>query len=210
MSSRRSCKVFAGAGLSGRSIGNVERAHLSRFQCNRTAAAGGARRNGRRVDCVGNASSVHQPGREARALMEAARRAVAALAGAPAAGLVFTSGGTEAARTLTPSLRIGREHATSICCWFRPASTPACFRAIGSRAEQVVVLPLQPTGGGLGRSEAASAGEPGKAAASGAAGREQRDGCDSARRRGGCKGAGGGRRDGLRCGSGVWPDPVHR
>src|SRR3954452_4966279 len=58
---------------------------------------------------AGNASSVHREGREARALIEAARRQVARLAGVPAAGLVFTSGGTEAANlALTPSLRIGR------------------------------------------------------------------------------------------------------
>lgn len=44
----------------------------------------------------GNPSSVHGPGRRARARIEAARAAVAALVGAPAAGVVFTSGGTEA------------------------------------------------------------------------------------------------------------------
>lgn len=44
----------------------------------------------------GNPSSVHGPGRRARARLEEARAAVAALAGAPAAGVTFTSGGTEA------------------------------------------------------------------------------------------------------------------
>jgi len=44
----------------------------------------------------GNPSSVHRWGREARLAVEAAREAVAALAGMPAAGVVFTSGGTEA------------------------------------------------------------------------------------------------------------------
>jgi cysteine desulfurase len=44
----------------------------------------------------GNPSSVHGPGRRARARLEEAREAVAALVGAPPAGLVFTSGGTEA------------------------------------------------------------------------------------------------------------------
>src|SRR5919106_1593234 len=45
---------------------------------------------------TGNPSSVHQAGREARALLENARAAVAALVGAPPEAVVFTSGGTEA------------------------------------------------------------------------------------------------------------------
>jgi cysteine desulfurase len=44
----------------------------------------------------GNPSSVHGPGRRARARIEAARTAVAELVGGPPAGVVFTSGGTEA------------------------------------------------------------------------------------------------------------------
>ncbi|MBL6933349.1 MAG: cysteine desulfurase [Rhodospirillales bacterium] len=45
---------------------------------------------------VGNPSSVHGPGREARKLMEQARTNVAALVNASAADVIFTSGGTEA------------------------------------------------------------------------------------------------------------------
>src|SRR5579863_9933555 len=44
----------------------------------------------------GNPSSVHRHGRAARQLVEQSRERVAALAGAPTAGVVFTSGGTEA------------------------------------------------------------------------------------------------------------------
>ncbi len=44
----------------------------------------------------GNPSSVHGPGRRARARVEAARSAVALLVGAQPAGVTFTSGGTEA------------------------------------------------------------------------------------------------------------------
>lgn len=51
------------------------------------------------LDVLGNPSSVHAEGRAARALLEAARRDVARLAGARPAEIVFTSGGTEAART---------------------------------------------------------------------------------------------------------------
>ena len=44
----------------------------------------------------GNPSSVHGPGRRARALVEDARAAVAAVVGMPPEAVVFTSGGTEA------------------------------------------------------------------------------------------------------------------
>jgi cysteine desulfurase len=44
----------------------------------------------------GNASSVHAAGRHARAAVEEARQAVAALAGADPKGVIFTSGATEA------------------------------------------------------------------------------------------------------------------
>lgn len=53
----------------------------------------------RALETIGNPSSVHAEGRAARALVERARGDVAALAGAKAAEVIFTSGGTEAART---------------------------------------------------------------------------------------------------------------
>ena len=48
-------------------------------------------------DVVGNPSSVHAEGRQARALVERARAQVAAALGAEGADIVFTSGATEAA-----------------------------------------------------------------------------------------------------------------
>lgn len=57
------------------------------------------------LDAFGNPSSVHAEGRRARALVEAARGRVAALAGVSPGGVTFTSGGTEAANlALTPWL----------------------------------------------------------------------------------------------------------
>ncbi|WP_028879787.1 cysteine desulfurase family protein [Terasakiella pusilla] len=47
-------------------------------------------------DLIGNPSSVHKVGREARAKMEEARDRVAALVNATRDGVIFTSGGTEA------------------------------------------------------------------------------------------------------------------
>ncbi len=58
------------------------------------------------LDSVGNASSIHAEGRDARRRMEDARRQVAALVGAEPAQVVFTSGGTEAAcLALAPQAR---------------------------------------------------------------------------------------------------------
>src|SRR5688500_20252776 len=53
----------------------------------------------------GNPSSVHAEGRAARAAVERAREQVAALVGASARNVVFTSGGTEANNSvLCPTL----------------------------------------------------------------------------------------------------------
>ncbi|MBK8458017.1 MAG: cysteine desulfurase [Phyllobacteriaceae bacterium] len=58
---------------------------------------------------AGNPSSVHADGRAARALVEKARRQIAALCGTRAEHVVFTSGASEAAATvLTPDWRLGR------------------------------------------------------------------------------------------------------
>ena len=57
------------------------------------------------LDRVGNPSSVHGEGRAARHLVETAREQVAALVGADARNVVFTSGGTEANMlALTPAI----------------------------------------------------------------------------------------------------------
>ncbi|MEO1000922.1 MAG: aminotransferase class V-fold PLP-dependent enzyme, partial [Pseudomonadota bacterium] len=52
------------------------------------------------MDAVGNPSSVHAEGRAARAIVETARRQIAALIGCDPAQIVFTSGATEANATV--------------------------------------------------------------------------------------------------------------
>lgn len=52
------------------------------------------------MDLYGNASSMHESGRRAHALLEAARSSVASLIGAPAASIIFTSGGSESNNTV--------------------------------------------------------------------------------------------------------------
>jgi cysteine desulfurase len=60
-------------------------------------------------ELVGNPSSVHAEGRQARRLVEEARAAIAAAVGASARNVIFTSGGTEAnTQALTPGLHSGR------------------------------------------------------------------------------------------------------
>ena len=60
------------------------------------------------LEVPGNASSVHSEGRAARKLIEAARVQVAALVGAEAKNVTFTSGATEANMlALTPALEAG-------------------------------------------------------------------------------------------------------
>jgi cysteine desulfurase len=78
-------------------------------------------------DLCGNPSSVHAEGRQARRLVEEARAAVAAAAGALPRNVVFTSGGTEAnALALTPGQR--------------RASAPPVQRLVVSAVEHASVL----------------------------------------------------------------------
>jgi cysteine desulfurase len=59
------------------------------------------------LELTGNPSSVHAEGRAARALVEAARAQLAALLGAEAKSVTFTSGGSEANMlALTPALEV--------------------------------------------------------------------------------------------------------
>jgi cysteine desulfurase len=66
------------------------------------------------LERFGNASSIHQAGQQARAAVDHARESVAALIGARASEVVFTSGGTESDNlALFGSLRAGDHLVTS-------------------------------------------------------------------------------------------------
>jgi cysteine desulfurase len=96
---------------------------------------------------AGNASSVHREGREARALIEAARRELAAVVGVAAGGIVFTSGGTEAANlALTPNLRIGRDKRDFDLLLVSAGEHPCVLQGHRFLAEQAIVLPLEAGG----------------------------------------------------------------
>ena len=57
------------------------------------------------LDVYGNASSIHTSGRLARARIEEARSALAALIGAPSDSIIFTSGGSESNNTVFQTMR---------------------------------------------------------------------------------------------------------
>ena len=95
----------------------------------------------------GNPSSVHAEGRAARAVIEKARRQVAALAGAEPAGVTFTSGATEAAATvLTPDYKMGRSD-LAVSCLYAPAVEHTCILSGGRfQPGQVTRLPVDGQG----------------------------------------------------------------
>ncbi|MDP4023836.1 cysteine desulfurase family protein [Methylobacterium sp. NEAU 140] len=97
----------------------------------------------RALTLPGNPSSVHAEGRAARAALEAARGPVAALVGAQAQQVVFTSGGTEAANAvLSGALRRGSTSPTRL---LYGASEHPCVAA-GHRFAQAETLPVTADG----------------------------------------------------------------
>ena len=88
------------------------------------------------MELVGNPSSVHAAGRAARAVLEGARRAVAERFGALPAGVVFTSGGTEADALAVAALGAGR----------RVVVGATEHEAIRAAAPDAAVLPVDADG----------------------------------------------------------------
>jgi cysteine desulfurase len=94
---------------------------------------------------TGNASSVHAEGRAARALIEKARTQVAALVGADAKNITFTSGGTEAnALALTPALETRTERAPRDKLFVSAIEHPSVRS--GGRFGEVTELPVDAHG----------------------------------------------------------------
>jgi cysteine desulfurase len=99
------------------------------------------------LDQAGNPSSVHRQGREARSLVEKARRQVAGLVGVDPAQVVFTSGASEAAsHVLTPDFRMGRA-ALRFSRLYVAATEHACVLQGGRFAEgQILQIPVDADG----------------------------------------------------------------
>ena len=99
------------------------------------------------LDLTANPSSVHHEGREARKLVESARRDIAALCGARPEHVVFTSGASEAVSlVLTPNWRMGRSALT--CSKLYVAETDHSVVVGGGRfpPQDVILLPVSRDG----------------------------------------------------------------
>jgi len=100
-------------------------------------------------DVFGNASSVHHFGQQAKAALDDARSAVAALIDADPSEVVFTSGGTEsdnfairgAAEAQEPS---GRRHL--IASAIEHEAVLNTLKALGRRGWRTTLLPVEPSG----------------------------------------------------------------
>jgi cysteine desulfurase len=97
------------------------------------------------LNTTGNASSVHAEGRSARSVIEKARAQVAALVGANARNVTFTSGGTEAnALALTPALETRKERAPRDKLFVSAIEHPSVRS--GGRFGEVTELPVDADG----------------------------------------------------------------
>jgi cysteine desulfurase len=96
---------------------------------------------------AGNASSVHAEGRAARARLEKARGQVAALVGAAAKNVIFTSGATEAnALALTPALEVGGRKEPRERLFVSAVEHPSVLSGGRFPADQIEVLPVDGEG----------------------------------------------------------------
>lgn len=99
------------------------------------------------LELPGNPSSVHGEGRAVRALIDGARRDIAALAGAEAAHVTFTSGATEAANmVLTPVFRMGRTPMKVGRLYVSAIEHPAVREGGRFDKEQVAEIAVTPAG----------------------------------------------------------------
>ncbi len=105
-----------------------------------------ARAVARALIAGGNPSSVHAEGRKARGMLEKSREAVAALAGAEAKNVTFTSGATEALNlALTPGLKAGTD-ARPWRLFVSAVEHPAVLNGHGFAPDLVTILPVNADG----------------------------------------------------------------
>ncbi|MHA7970974.1 cysteine desulfurase family protein [Rhizobium sp. CAU 1783] len=96
---------------------------------------------------TGNPSSVHAEGRAARAVIEAARRDVAALVGAAAANVVLTASATEAANlVLSPVFRMGKAPLKIGRLYVSAIEHPAVREGGRFASDQVAEIPATASG----------------------------------------------------------------
>jgi cysteine desulfurase len=93
------------------------------------------------LSLYGNPSSVHAEGRAARSAIEAARTKVAALVGAPAEDVIFTSGGTEA-----NALALAPQSGEAWHCYMSAVEHPSVLSGGRFYRETTTTLPVTPDG----------------------------------------------------------------
>jgi len=99
------------------------------------------------LDLLGNPSSIHAEGRRARAIVEEARRAVAALARVEPRGVVFVSGGTEAANlALTPAIQAPQRKGPLARLIVSAGEHPCVLHGHRFAPEATAIAPLKPDG----------------------------------------------------------------
>jgi len=99
------------------------------------------------LDVLGNPSSIHAEGRRARAIVEEARRAVAALAGVAPRAVVFVSSGTEAANlALTPAIQASGRKTSLTRLIMSAGEHPCVLRGHRFAPEATALAPLKPDG----------------------------------------------------------------
>lgn len=97
----------------------------------------------------GNASSMHEAGRAAASRVEKAREAVARLIGAPAASVLFTSGGSESNNTVFQTMLLAGEGKTRNEIVTTAIEHPCVLNSaefLKSRGVKVTFLPVDPDG----------------------------------------------------------------
>jgi cysteine desulfurase len=96
----------------------------------------------------GNPSSIHAEGRAARALLDAARVEVAALAGVPVRDVVFTSGGSEAIAAGIRGVadRAARNKRRIVVSAIEHSAVLESARALAAHGFEIIEVPCEPTG----------------------------------------------------------------
>jgi cysteine desulfurase len=94
----------------------------------------------------GNASSIHQEGQAARAVVERARRSVAAAVGAPSRAVVLTGGATEANNQVLRSHVAREDEPTVVCTAVEHPSVLEVVEQLGLEGYQTAVCPVDGDG----------------------------------------------------------------
>lgn len=94
----------------------------------------------------GNPSSIHQPGRAARAALDAARGQVAALVGAQPSQVIFTGGGTEADNLVLKGVCSGEPQGCLLVSRVEHAAILGPAKALAQAGWTVRELPVDPAG----------------------------------------------------------------